>query len=79
MEDIDVRSLDKAVSNNDSLKPISNLKRAKYDDLSQHFDDAGSLFHSSNNFKLDSSTDDTHKSLLIHKIPSLNYSEPNLF
>lgn len=61
MEEIDVRSLDKAVSNSDSLKPKS-MKRAKYDDISQHFDEAGSLFHSSNNFKLNSSTNDTQKS-----------------
>ena len=59
-EDIDCRSLDKAVSNSDSIKPKSNLKRAKYDELS--IDDSGSLFHSTNNYKIDSSTDDTQKS-----------------
>jgi len=59
-EDIDCRSLDKAVSNSDSIKPKSNLKRAKFDELS--IDDNGSLFHSTNNYKIDQSTDDTQKS-----------------
>lgn len=74
-EDIDCRSLDKAVSNSDSIKPKSNLKRAKFDELS--IDDNGSLFHSTNNYKIDQSTDDTQKS---PKNPSSqSHSEPNVF